>query len=392
MKTKKIFMACFNYWTSPFQVGSHHLARGFVEAGYDVAFVSSPISPLHLAGHIGHINRELCERYAIYKSGGQRHLGGHIWTYAPGSILIPYNTPLLRSEWANHNWHKLTFPSVVKKVKDAGFGEVDIIYFDNPNQAFWLDIIKHKKSMFRIADKNSGFEGSTAAMRKLESDLARSVDAVIYTAEHLKDYVEAMHPKSAFHIPNGVNFKHFKQASRSVPDEYKNLSKPIALYVGAMESWFDYDLVNRAAAQLPHVSFVLIGSDQVARAQLKHLDNIHILGCRPYSELPRYLYNADVGIIPFDVGKYPELVNGIHPLKLYEYLACGLPVVSVEWEEIRNLKSPAVLCQTGDRFIEAISTAVTQPQEKDALVKYASEADWSVRVKTIFNFLGMSPA
>lgn len=383
MKTKKILMACFNYWTSPFQVGSHHLARGFAEAGYDVAFVSSPISPLHIAGGL---SRELRERYQIYRSGGQRHLGGHIWTYVSASLVIPYNKPFLRSEWVNHNWYKLTFPNVVKKVKDAGFGDVDIIYFDNPNQAFWLDIIKHKRSIFRIADKNSGFESSTAAGQKLEADLARSVDTVIYTAEYLKEYVEAMQPKSALHVPNGVNFKHFKQSSGSLPDEYKTLPKPIAIYVGAMESWFDFDLVKKAAAELPNVSFVLIGSDELARGRLKQLDNIHLLGCRPYSELPRYLHNADVGIIPFNLAKYPELVNGIHPLKLYEYLACGLPVVSVEWEEIKNLKSPAVLCQTGDQFIEAISKATTQPQDKDGLITYASRVDWAARVKTILSY------
>ncbi|MBE0448486.1 MAG: glycosyltransferase, partial [Actinobacteria bacterium] len=145
--------------------------------------------------------------------------------------------------------------------------------------------------------------------------------------------------------------------------------------------------VNQAAQELPEVSFVLIGSGELARTRLKKLSNIYLLGRRKYGDLPAYLHNADVGIIPFDVAGHPELVHGVHPLKLYEYLACGLPVVSVEWEELKNINSPAILCQTADQFAQGVADVVKQPHDMEAYVRYAAGQDWSSRIKTISDFL-----
>jgi glycosyltransferase involved in cell wall biosynthesis len=116
---------------------------------------------------------------------------------------------------------------------------------------------------------------------------------------------------------------------------------------------------------------------------LKDLPNVHLLGRRSYQALPDYLHNADVGLIPFDSTSYPELVHGIHPLKLYEYLACGLPVVATEWRELTNLASPAALTKTSEQFIEAIRNAVSHPHDKAALRKYAQQADWQTRLDNL---------
>ena len=385
MARKKILMAACNYWTSPFQVGSHQIARGFVDAGWDVAFIASPISPLHF---LGDRDDELEARYASYKSGGEKDLAGHLWEYVPGALAVPTNKPLLRSGWMYRNWAKLTVPNVIKQVQKAGFGKVDLLYFDNINESFWLDELDYGKAILRVADNNAGFDVTTPARNRLELELARRVDLVIYSAEQLRDYVAAMHPKQMLHVPNGVNFAHFAKGSRELPLDYCDMPRPIAVYVGAMEEWFDFALVNRAAAALPDVSFVLIGSDRLARERLDKSPNLHLLGSRPYSELPKYLHNADVGIIPFDVERYPALVNGIHPLKLYEYLACGLPVVAVDWAELANINSPAVLCKDTEQFIAAIEQAVSSAPDRDALVGYASEADWSKRVSAIIAAIG----
>ena len=69
-------MATVNQWHSPFQVGSHHLARGFAEAGWEVGFVSEPISPWHLLGGNA---EEFKDRYHLYRSGGARVVPGKVW-------------------------------------------------------------------------------------------------------------------------------------------------------------------------------------------------------------------------------------------------------------------------------------------------------------------------
>jgi glycosyltransferase involved in cell wall biosynthesis len=378
-------MACAQYWTSPFQVGSHHLARGFVTAGYDVAFVSDPVSPAHL---LQGVTRELRERWAIHQSGGIRDLADRLWAYVPAAPLTPHNHPLLRTEWVQRHWSRLTVPNVVEVVRGAGFPEVDFLYLDSVNQAFWLDAIPHRRSVLRIADRTTAFEKSTPASARLEREVARRVDLVVYTALSLRGYVESMGPRAAMHLPNGVDVGHFAGGDRTVPPDLAALPRPLALYVGAMDAWFDFALIQAAAEQLPHISFVLIGPDHRARQHLRPRPNLHLLGRRSYGELPQYLHHADVGLIPFDVVGHAELVQTIHPLKLYEYLASGLPVVAVEWEELRALRSPAVLCRTREEFIAAVEASVQMPRDRNAYLRFTERADWSARVAVLLARLG----
>ncbi|HEU4698106.1 MAG TPA: glycosyltransferase [Gemmatimonadales bacterium] len=378
--TRRVLMACANYWSSPFQVGSHHLARGFAALGWEVAFVSDPISPLHW---LGPRSPELRERLDIYRSGGRRVLDGRVWTYVPGALATPHNKPGLRGDRLQRSWWRLSVPDARRVVRAHGFGEPDLIYLDSVAQRFWLDALPHRRSVFRLADNNTGFGKSTPAMQRLEREVAQRVDAVAYTAESLRPHVEALGARRAFHLPNGVNFAHFATPRPEPPAEYASLPGPIAIYVGALDVWFDYDLLAHAAERLPEISFVVIGPDALARTRLAPRPNLHLLGRRPYEQLPAYLQHADVGLIPFDVAGHPSLVHSINPLKLYEYLASGIPTVSVAWRELHALASPATLTETPDEFVAAIRAAVAAPPPREGLVAYAERADWTSRVQQL---------
>ncbi len=385
-------MACPNYWDSPFRVGSHHLARGFAQSGWDVAYISDPISPFHwIAG----VTPELRERFQNYRAGGVQWKGGSLWAYVPGALLTPHNKPLLRSSWVIRNWPRLSLPNVIGLLETRGFGEVDVLYIDSIAQRFWLDRVRHKHSVYRVADRSTGFTKSTSATIRVEQELAEAADLVVYTAQSLRSHVESLGAKRVLHLPNGVDFRHFAAGDRSPPPELMRIPRPIAIYVGAMDAWFDYDLTNFVARRLPRVSFVFIGPDELARLRLQPRINVHLLGRRPYEHLPRYLHNADVGLIPFNTAKHREIVNSIHPLKLYEYMACGLPVVATTWEELRNIKSPATLASDGDTFVAGIEHALSTPPDSAANVRFASFADWRNRMATLLQALrseGGAPA
>lgn len=384
---KKILMACCNYWNSPFQVGSHHIAKGFLDLGWEVAFISDPISPLHL---LTGVNSELKERYKIYQNNGVRYYNNRLWTYVPGSLCTPHNKPVLKSEWIYKKWFKLTYPNVISQIKNQGFGEVDLVYLDSVTQSFWLDNLKYKKAIFRVADKNIGFAKFSDNTRNVESEIAQKVDTVIYTAHKLKKYVLDMKPRQILHVPNGVNFDHFVNGDKAMPDDMKNIPKPIAIYVGAIAEWFDYELIMKAAHALPKASFVLIGPDKMARERLKPLSNIYLLGRKEYQEVPAYLHNADIGLIPFNVKQFPDLVHSINPLKLYEYMACGLPTVSTEWEELKLLHSPSVLSKDDSEFISAISNITNSKQMgRESYIDYARQHKWSYRIEELINFLSV---
>ena len=386
MRLRRVLMATGNQWHSPFQVGSHHLARGFVQAGWDVGCVSEPISPWHL---LGGNSTELKERYRIYKDGGLREYEGRLWAYVPGALFTPHNKPFLDRKVIAEGWAQLSRPNLIDVLKREGFGDVDVLYCDSVVHQGWLKHIHSKRSVYRIADSLTGFSKTTPAALERERALARSVDLVVYAARSLEGYVKALQPKSMAYLPNAVNYAHFNGGPYPVPPEYAAIARPIAIYVGAMDVWFDYRLMDEVAARLPHISFVLVGPDDLARQRLRARPNIYLLGRRAYCDLPAYLHHADVGLIPFDVVDHAELVRSIHPLKLYEYFACGLPTVAVEWEELTYLKSPAQLCRGTEDFVLAIERAVSTPPEKVALQSYAASHDWSARVSSLLTHLGV---
>jgi len=381
-------MACTNFWTSPFQVGSHHMARAFVEAGWDVVYISDPISPFH---PLGGQCQELKARFEIFRQRGIKDMGGHLWTMVPGAIFTPHRFSFLKTKFILKNWKHFTYPNIVKFLKKEGNDSFDLLYLDSLVQHFWLDSIKYKKSVLRLADNNKGFTKTTPALEWAEKQISKKVDVVVYAAQSLKRRVRELNPKLSHYLPNGINIENFLHKVVKIPEEIKDVPKPIAIYVGALDYWFDFELLNYAAENLPHVSFVLIGPEKLAKARLKPLPNIYLLGSKPYSSISTYLHHGDIGIIPFNTRDYPNLVNFINPLKLYEYLACNLNVVAMDWEELKLLNTPATLCQSFDQFIKAISNFLNQ--EKNQSISFSEEnlksMDWKNRVNNLIDFLAI---
>lgn len=348
--SKKVLMAVANYYTSPFQVGSHHYARAFEKLGYEVLFISNPISPIH---KIFANSNELKERERIYKKGGES--AGGIFYYVPRSLFTPQNKPFLSSNFVLNNWQNFTYPNLLKFIEKQGFGEVDILWFDSPMFGYLLDVITYKKSILRIADYSKGFNSVSSAQFNTEINIANKVDVVIYTAKNLKEkYFEIKDKSKMKYVPNGIDLDFFKAADRCLPQEFKDIPKPRVIYVGAIHDWFDVDLVYYCAKNLPNYSFIIIGPEHKDLSLLRKLKNVHILGAISYDKIPAFLYNSQVGIIPFNVKDYPALVNSINPLKMYEYLACGLKVVSVEWEQIKDMNDIINLTTKKDEFVDAI--------------------------------------
>ncbi|PIE95433.1 glycosyl transferase [Bacillus fungorum] len=377
MKKKALF-ATSNYWNSPFQVGTHHIAKELVRKGWEIAYISAPISPIH---RMFSPTKEFYDRYEIYKKGGETFEDGKVWSYVPGALLTPNNKPILRSEIIYNHWNKLGYPNIKRLIELKNFKEVDLLYFDNGLQNYLLDFISYKKSVFRMADKNSGFSNSTKALEKAETKLSQSVDRVLYTAHTLEDHVNSLKPKDTLYFPNGVNLAHFLE-KKEQPVEYKSIDKPIIVYVGAIEEWFDFNLFNEMAKRMPDFAFVVIGPDKLAKQYINEIENVHILGRRSYDQLPAYLQYANVGIIPFNVKEYAHLLDYVNPLKLYEYMVSGIPVVSSKWKELELINSPAQLAENLDQFIDAIKEAA-RDMDKEKYISFAKQHSWTSRVDNL---------
>ena len=383
MNKKAIFVST-NYWESIYKVGTHALAKEFVKDGWDIAFISDPISPLHLFSK----NRnDIAKRFSLYKTGGMYYLHDQLWTYVPLTFLPIQNKPLFRSKFVFKNWQHFTFPNLTSKLSKAGFFDVDLIYFDNIKQSFLLDTIKYKRAVLRIPDNYSGYSDYSKNSSYFERELIEAVDIVACTAKSLMARIRNFNAKQSYYLPNGVHFGHFHGSPNESPSELDSIPHPRVIYIGEMELRFDFQLINYAATKLPQISFVLIGNKNDAVSKLKKLSNIHLLGSKSFNELPKYLKSSDIGIIPYDVKNYPELVEYVSPLKLYQYFACGLPVVAAKWTEIEMMSSPALIYETKEEFIDLIEMVLTADINRSSLVEFARSNDWNQRYETLIKLL-----
>ena len=299
-----------------------------------------------------------------------------IWSYVPSSLTIPKNNPLIGAR-IYKNWHKSLFPQFKKLLIQNNFDNVDLVYIRDPLQAYILDFVHWHYSIFRMADNDAGFDSYNNNYENALSELVKKVNLVLYSAKSLKDRVKSLDPNNSMFLPNGVDLQHFQKPKDQKPQEFQTISKPIVIYAGSIDFWFDFDLINHLSQNLPEISFVIIGPNEEYAQKFIPNDNLYLLGPIPYEKIPDYLASATLGIIPFNRNRYPELVNAINPLKLFEYLACNLPVISSRWNEIEMLNSPAILCDTYEDFIFAIRKSINLPVNISIYQAFLEKYDWN---------------
>lgn len=381
-----MFKAIWNnpqHWDSPIHIGAHHYARCLVEYGWQVAYVSSPISPFHALNF--KFLQETMTRLRNWRQGGQRDLSGKLLYYTPFTLAPHFDATFLRAKWTLDGWASLTIPNLTRWASRHGFGRPDLLVMDSVTQSFWLDVLKPRTSVLRVCDRLSGFRGVTSAMLQREAELIARVDHVFYTSRAIGEDVKRYHPKAMSFMPNGVFTEHFRQDA-AMPVEYDEIPAPRAVYVGAIDEWFDVELLFDVAKRLQGISFVIVGPVRVPLKGLETLRNVYLLGRRSYDEVPGIMRHAQLGLIPFQIN---EMVHAVNPIKLYEYFAAGLPVVSTSWQELELLDSPAKLCRSADEFVRAIELALAEGDEKSRFYDFAEQANWRSRFQIMVNALGL---
>jgi glycosyltransferase involved in cell wall biosynthesis len=258
-----------------------------------------------------------------------------------------------------------------------GFDGGDVLWLTNVHAYPWLaEWGSWRAKVYRAADEHSAFAESPRSLRAVEEHVACSVDVVLAASHGVFDRLHKLRSSGVFHLPNGVDLARFRPA-QPPPPEYDGLPRPIAVYVGAINYWFDLQLLADVARERSDTSFVLIGEARVPTIELTRLPNVHFLGPRSPRVVPRYLQHADAGLIPFVRSRLTDSVN---PLKMYEYLACGLPVVSTDLAEVRLTQAPVRLATDAAEFGRLLEDALSvEAGEKDNYRAYASQHTWQAR-------------
>lgn len=374
MNLKKAIIVGIHSWNSPFRVGTHHITRYLLKRGFSVAHICAPLTPFH---RLLPQSVALQERRANHSAGGVWEQNQRLWHYVPYALIAPDNRPFLSNSLVRDYWQYLSVPNVVRKLESAGFAEVDLLFIDSMYQPFWLSAVDYRKSAYRLADRNAGFSGYNRAAQTVETRLVRDVDMVFAASNGLCEYAARNGAKSVTHLPNGVDLDFFAGPVAGGGFQPPDVSRPIAIYVGAFDDWFDHPTIIQLARKRPELNILLLGPMDKTRERYAGLANVHLIGAVPHEQLPAWLSLADVGLIPFNVVSHGKLLNDVNPLKLYEYMACGLPVVSYRWKELESLDSPAVLVDDREQFVEAVSAILQGGASGKQERQFASRFDWA---------------
>lgn len=202
--------------------------------------------------------------------------------------------------------------------------------------------------------------------------------------------------KNVIFSTNGVEYEHFAKVKKNGTlkkecEELLKTGRPIIGYYGALATWFDYELIKNYAIKRPDVDIVLYGikyDNSFDESNIKDIKNIHYLGKVNYFDLPQYADIFNVCVIPFLINDITEATN---PIKVFEYMALGKPIVTTAMNECKKYKS-VFIANNEEEFIELIDKALKLNRKEnkeyfELLNKEALENTWESKARLIADLL-----
>jgi glycosyltransferase involved in cell wall biosynthesis len=302
-------------------------------------------------------------------------------------VLNPIAVPVYGRQSIRDCNRKLLQFQVKRAMRKLGF-QRPINFVFNPAAAVVAGALGEEQIIYYCVDEYTQFSGvSSTSLADLEQQLLRQSDLVIVSADRLYESKKKTNPRTVL-IRHGVDFDHFRKAldpETVVPAEIKNLPRPVIGFFGLIADWVDLEMIAAVAARYSGGSVVVLGKATTNTSVLEQIPNVHLLGRKPYSSLPAYCKGFDVALMPFRIN---ELTLNANPLKVREYLAAGLPVVSTAIPEVEVLG----LCRIGhdrDSFIREVELGLQDPGPNVARSESIRGESWEARVNELRKHLAI---
>lgn len=260
------------------------------------------------------------------------------------------------------------------------------IAYPHPSLVSLLDDLGPRAVVYDCVDDWCGFARAFDNVAAAEERLMGRADLVLVTVAALRDKARRFND-CVFIVPNGVDVESFAEIPGNrggEPPDVASLRRPRIGFIGNIAEWVDLRLIERVARMRPEWSFVFVGA-YLAQQPRPRAGNIHWLGYRPYRSVPDYVRSFDACIIPFVDS---ELTRSVDPLKLYEYLAAGKPVVSTRLPRVADFGDLVRVASDPDGFAAAIDEALSSESEEcERRVAAARPHAWSLRVAEIASLI-----
>jgi glycosyltransferase involved in cell wall biosynthesis len=236
--------------------------------------------------------------------------------------------------------------------------------------------------VYDCMDLYAGFPGAHAPLVALEQELIAAADLVVFSSTPLAERVT--NARRVAVVRNGCEFERFATAAPR-----REGARPVVGYVGAVDSWFDVALVERSVAAHPGWDFVLVGSRAgQPKGAFRPQPNLRLLGEVDYEQVPGLVAGFDVCMVPFLDN---ELTRCVDPVKVYEYLAAGKPVVATALPELRRLEAGLVhVAGSDEEFGAALETAMRERHDAELAARrrrWASARSWGARARELLEAL-----
>ncbi len=232
--------------------------------------------------------------------------------------------------------------------------------------------------IYEILDNHELGDASNVTWIQQHKHWVKNADVLVASADDLLAELRPQRPDTLL-LPNAVTLEDWES---TVPAELPidmagaRRAERVIVYYGAMAEWFDWPLWIHAAKARPNWSFVLIGpaydGDVAAvHARAAAAPNIYYLGPKRYDELPRYMQFVDVATIPFVLN---AITHACSPVKLFEYMAVGKPIVTTAMREVLKYKS-VLVAQTQEDFVRRLDEAIAKKHDPHYLALLRAEAE-----------------
>ena len=321
-----------------------------------------------------------------YKNSGEEVKPG-LTVYALPPVLPFFN----KFRFVNKLNQKRIAHYVRKRMAQHGMKD-PVLWVYSPVTVDCVDQIPHSALVYDCVDRHSAYGGlmNPRLVDDMELELAAKCRQVFATATGLAERLKKANENTVF-IPNGANFERFSQAAEDLPcpEDMEAISKPIFGFVGALQECIEYGFLEAAAKAHPEWSFVFIGRENpgVDLSHLRSMENCYFLGLKPNEQLPAYIRQFDACLNLFASG---DLSKDVSPLKFYEYLATGKPIVSTpQPDQVMEFTPLIHIAATAEEFSLCLAASLedTDPSRTAARMAEGRKSSWDARVAQMCEIL-----
>ena len=283
------------------------------------------------------------------------------------------------------------FLAVLSLVARIGPKHRPIVWYSRPAMVDFVDKLHTNLTIYHVVDEYSGYGHPSAKPNSKsshrEDEMLRKVDTVIVVTSTLFDSKSPQNPNTHL-VPNAVDYEAYSELDLQSPNDMTDIRGPMIGYSGLIAARLDLDLLQTAAESRPAWNFVFVGAvnDDHCEAQLRQLrelSNVFFLGQKSVTDVPRYVQQFDVCVIPYILNLRAQHAS---PLKLYEYAAASKPIVTTDFAAARSFEGHVEIAGTVDDFLSACERAIALDSSATEILEnrhFAAENTWDHRVQQI---------